>query len=171
MRGLLVGRFQPFHLGHLSVVRHLRKQRPDEALILGVGSAQDSYTLDNPFTAAERQEMIARALGTKSFSGWTTVPIPDIHRHALWVAHVAELVPKFERVYTNNPLTRTLFEAAGYQVEATPLFDRERFEGSSIRRLLREGNLGWRECVPPAVADYLVELKATERLRSIAPVS
>ncbi|MCI4321093.1 MAG: nicotinamide-nucleotide adenylyltransferase [Thermoplasmata archaeon] len=171
MRGLLVGRFQPFHLGHLSVVRRLRTQRPDESLLLGVGSAQASYTLDNPFTAAERQEMIVRALETERISGWTAVPIPDIHRHALWVAHVAELVPKFERVYTNNPLTRTLFERAGFEVEATPMFDRERFEGSSIRRLLREGSEGWRDGVPPAVAEYLVELKATERLRAIAPVS
>jgi nicotinamide-nucleotide adenylyltransferase len=171
VRGLLVGRFQPFHLGHLAVVRHLRKQHPDESIVLGVGSAQASYTMDNPFTAAERQEMIARALEPKKLLGWTAVPIPDIHRHALWVAHVAELVPRFERVYTNNPLTRTLFERGGYEVEATPMFDREHFEGSAIRRLLREGNDAWKECVPPPIAEYLVELKATERLRAIAPVS
>jgi nicotinamide-nucleotide adenylyltransferase len=171
VRGLLVGRFQPFHLGHLAVVRHLKRVRPDEPLVLGVGSAADSYTSENPFTAAERQEMIARALEAKRITGWVAVPIPDIHRHALWVAHVAELVPPFRRVYTNNPLTRTLFARAGYEVEDTPMFDRERFEGTAIRRQIREADGGWKTCVPPAVAEYLDELKATDRLRTVSPIS
>ncbi|HKV90608.1 MAG TPA: nicotinamide-nucleotide adenylyltransferase [Thermoplasmata archaeon] len=171
MRGLLVGRFQPFHLGHLAVIRQIQRQRPEEPLILGIGSAGDAYTADNPFTAAERHEMISRALAAKNVSGWVAVPIPDIHRHALWVAHVAELAPPFGRVYTNNPLTRTLFERAGFMVEATPMFDRDRFEGTKIRALLREGSAGWRECVPPAVAEYLTELKASERLRAVSPAT
>ena len=168
MRGLLVGRFQPFHLGHLKVVRHVRKTRPEESLVLGIGSAEDAYTLENPFTAAERHEMIARALEEEKLSDWVTVPIPDIHRHALWVAHVAELAPTFQRVYTNNPLTKLLFEKAGYEVEATPIFDRARYEGTTIRRMIREPGRGWRARLPPAVAGYLEELNAPDRLRALA---
>ncbi len=62
MRGLLVGRFQPFHHGHLAVVREVRAKRPDEELILGIGSAQESFTWKNPFTSGERMEMVSRAL-------------------------------------------------------------------------------------------------------------
>jgi nicotinamide-nucleotide adenylyltransferase len=171
VRGLLVGRFQPFHAGHVAVVQHLKARRPDEPLILGIGSAEESYTPDNPFTAAERFEMISRALEAAHVSGWLAVPIPDIHRHALWAAHVAELLPPFDRVYTNNPLTRTLFERAGYAVEGTPMFERERFEGTSIRRLVRENAPEWRQRVPPPVATYLDELKATDRLRLFPPSS
>lgn len=166
MRGLLVGRFQPFHLGHLAVVRHIQHERPSEPLVLGIGSAGEAYTPDNPFTAAERFEMISRALEADKITGWLAVPIPDIHRHSLWVAHVEELVPPFARVYTNNPLTRTLFEKADYTVEATPMFDRERSEGAAIRRMMREDAPGWRERVPASVAAYLDGLRATERLRS-----
>ncbi|HEV8049171.1 MAG TPA: nicotinamide-nucleotide adenylyltransferase [Thermoplasmata archaeon] len=168
MRGLLVGRFQPFHLGHVAVVRHLRTERPDETLILGIGSAEESYTFSNPFTAAERYEMIARSLKAEHLEGWVAVPIPDIHRHALWVAHVVELLPTFERVYTNNPLTRTLFERGGFEVESPPVFDREKFEGTAIRRLLREGTDAWSERVPTPVAAYLRSLPATDRLRALA---
>lgn len=166
MRGLLVGRFQPFHRGHLAVVRQVQKQHPDETLILAIGSSEDSYTPENPFTAAERHEMIARALSARRISGWVTIPVPDIHRHALWVPHVAELVPPFERVYTNNPLTRALFERAGYEVESTPLFDREQYEGRTIRALIRAGDAAWRKRVPPPVAEYLDALKATDRLQA-----
>lgn len=167
MRGLLVGRFQPFHLGHLAVVRHVRRERPDDPLILGIGSAAEAYTAENPFTAAERFEMISRALEAEKISGWLTVPIPDIHRHSLWVAHVAELVPPFSRVYTNNPLTRTLFERGGYTVESTPMFDRDRLEGAAIRRLLRDEASGWRDRLPGPVAAYLDEVHAADRLRTV----
>jgi nicotinamide-nucleotide adenylyltransferase len=169
VRGLLVGRFQPFHRGHVAVVRHLTHERPNEPLILGIGSAAESYTPDNPFTAAERFQMISLALGEENLANWIAVPIPDIHRHALWVAHVKELVPPFDRVYTNNPLTRTLFEAGGYAVEATPMFERKKFEGTAIREMIRDGTIGWQDRVSPTVANYLEGLHATDRLSSFGP--
>jgi nicotinamide-nucleotide adenylyltransferase len=169
VRGLLVGRFQPFHSGHVAVVRHLKQERPAEPLILGIGSAEEAYTIDNPFTAAERYEMISRSLDEAKVGGWVAIPIPDIHRHSLWVAHVEELLPPFGRVYTNNPLTKSLFERGEYPVEATPLFERARFEGTAIRRMIRDDTPGWRDRVPPTVAAYLDDLGATERLKGLAP--
>lgn len=167
MRGLLVGRFQPFHRGHLEVLRHLERAHPGDSGILGVGSAQESYTLENPFTASERQEMIGRALREAGLAAWSTVPLPDIHRHALWVAHVRELVPPFDRVYTNNPLTRLLFEREHVAVESTPLFERETFQGTRIRTVIAEGG-PWRPMVPDAVAHYLDAIDGPARVRLLA---
>ncbi len=167
MRGLLVGRFQPFHRGHLSVVREIRTLRPEEPLLLGLGSAQASYTWENPFTAGERTEMIARALAEAGLTGVTTVPLVDIDRHALWVAHVESLLPPFDRVYTNNPLTRLLFERAGYVVEGPPMFERERYEGARIRSRMAAGE-EWSDLVPPATASYLESIRAAHRLRQLA---
>lgn len=169
-RGLLVGRFQPFHLGHLSLVRSIRSARPDEELLLAIGSSQESYTRENPFTASERFEMITLALRGAGLTGVLAVPLPDIHRHALWVAHAEELLPSFRRVYTNNPLTRILFTRSGYPVESPELVQRERFEGRTIRALLASG-AGWEDRVPPEVAHQLRELNAGARLRQIAEAS
>ncbi len=163
MRGLLVGRFQPFHEGHLAVVRELRAARPDDELILGVGSAQESYTWTNPFSSRERLEMISRALGEARVDRVLAIPIPDIQRHALWVRYVESLVPPFGRVYTNNPLTRLLFEEGGYSVEGPTLVDRARFEGATVRARLAEDR-EWTALVPPAVARYLDEIRAPARL-------
>lgn len=167
LRGLLIGRFQPFHRGHLGLVQEIRRVHPEQYLLLGIGSAQASYTIENPFTAGERFEMIDRALREAGVSDCVPVPITDIDRHALWVAHVASLVPPFETVYTNNPLTRTLFERSGYRVESPPLVDRSRFEGAQVRAALQNGR-GWQELVPPAVARYLEELRGAERLQLLA---
>jgi nicotinamide-nucleotide adenylyltransferase len=163
VRGLLVGRYQPFHLGHLAVVREIREAHPAAELILGIGSAQESYTWKNPFTAGERIEMVSRALRAAHIDGVLSVPLPDIQRHALWVRYTESLLPPFERVYTNNPLTRLLFEQAGYRVERPKLVDRARFEGETVRDHLARDR-GWRPLVPPTVARYLAELGAPARL-------
>ncbi|HUI38253.1 MAG TPA: nicotinamide-nucleotide adenylyltransferase, partial [Thermoplasmata archaeon] len=130
--------------------------------------SEESYTPENPFTAAERAEMIARAMGEARIPDWISVPIPDLDRHALWVAHVREIVPPFERIYTNNPLTRLLFERDGYAVESTPLFERDSLRGTKIRAAVIE-ELAWRPLVPEAVARYLEETHGIERIRLLGP--
>ncbi len=166
MRGLLVGRFQPFHRGHLATVVAVRQSHPDEPLLLGIGSAQASFTAENPFTAGERAEMIERALTEARVDGTTALPVPDIHQHSQWVAYLQGLLPPFERVYTNNPLTRLLFERDGFRVDAPPLVDRERYQGAVIRRRLVAGE-PWQELVPPAVARYLESIGAADRMQRI----
>jgi nicotinamide-nucleotide adenylyltransferase len=164
VRGLLVGRFQPFHLGHLGVVRVIRAQRPDAPLLLGIGSAEQSYTWKNPFTAGERFEMAVRALGEAELDGVEVIPVADIQRHALWVGYVESLLPPFDRVYTNNPLTRLLFERAGYDVVRPRLIDRRRFEGANVREHLARDR-GWKPLVPPSVGRYLSTIGGPARLK------
>ena len=59
-RGLFVGRFQPFHLGHLDAIEATLERV--EELIIVVGSGEYSHSDKNPFTAGERVEMIRAAL-------------------------------------------------------------------------------------------------------------
>ena len=163
MRGVLIGRFQPFHSGHLEVVRRIRSDRPAAPLVLGVGSAEQSYTWENPFTAGERFEMIEAALREASVDRVAILAVADIQRHALWVRYLEGLLPSFERVYTNNPLTRLLFERAGYLVESPRLIQRSRFEGLRLRVRLADG-LPLQDRVPPAVGRYLESIDAASRL-------
>jgi nicotinamide-nucleotide adenylyltransferase len=167
-RGLLVGRFQPFHLGHLGVVRAIRTAFPEEELVLAIGSTRTSYTWENPFTAGERWEMTQRALNEAKIDGVLLQGLPDIHRHALWVAHAEASLPSFRRVHTNNPLTQLLFERAGYPVEAPILVDRARFEGRLLRLQLAEDG-PWPAGVPRPVAEYLRSIGAPARLRLLRP--
>ena len=45
--GLFIGRFQPFHKGHESIVRKMLEEC--EKVIIAIGSAQESGTVANPF--------------------------------------------------------------------------------------------------------------------------
>ena len=54
MRGLMMGRFQPFHLGHLELVKQILDDC-DEVIIALTGS-QFNYIEKDPFTSGERIE-------------------------------------------------------------------------------------------------------------------
>ena len=129
-RGVLVGRFQPFHFGHLSVLKYAL-ERVDE-VILVIGSPQLSHSIDNPFTAGERLFMLKKALHEAEVKTerYYIVHAPDVHNNAIWVAFLVSLCPPFHIVYSNNPLVKRLFCEAGFQVEETPLFNREKFSAT-----------------------------------------
>jgi nicotinamide-nucleotide adenylyltransferase len=163
---LLIGRFQPFHKGHLEVVRSIAKKC--DSLIIGIGSAQYSHTVENPFTAGERHLMISRALKDEGLEEYFLVPIVDINRYAVWVSHVLSLVPPFEVVFTNNNLTRRLFSEASYQVRDSPMFNRELYSGTEIRRRMASGQ-DWKDLVPPAVAKVIGDIDGVGRVRDLGP--
>jgi nicotinamide-nucleotide adenylyltransferase len=163
---LLIGRFQPFHKGHLQVVRSIAKKC--DSLIIGIGSAQYSHTFENPFTAGERHLMISRALKDEGMKEYFLVPIVDINRYAVWVSHVVSLVPPFEVVFSNNNLTRRLFSEAKYEVRDSPMFNREIYSGTEIRRRMSIGE-EWIDLVPPAVAKVIGDIDGVNRIRDLAP--
>ncbi len=159
---LFVGRFQPFHLGHLDMVRRIVQAHGE--ILIGIGSAQYSHTRENPFTAGERYEMVKRALEADGIDDFHIVPIPDTHVHSIWVSHVVSLVPKFDVVYTNSPLVVRLFRERGFEVRELPLFKREAFAGTQIRKRIYEGG-EWTSLLPKEVAAYILEIDGPQRIR------
>ncbi len=165
-RGLFIGRFQPPHVGHLSAIRNILRECDE--LIIVIGSAQFSYTFKNPFTSGERIEMIRLMIREEGLplDKVIIVPIPDIGEHSLWVSRVKTFVPKFDIVYSNNPLVQRLFNDSGYQVKPIQLYRREEVIGTSIRRKMVEDK-DWREYVPRIVAEYIESINGVERIKQI----
>ena len=164
MRGFYIGRFQPYHNGHHRMVQEIAGE-VDE-LVLGIGSAGDSHTLKNPFTAGERIMMVAKSV--KDFDLVTyAVPIEDLDRNSVWVSHVQSMSPAFEVAYSNNPLVIQLFREAGVEVRESPMFNREVLEGTEIREKMVDDE-GWRDLVPPAVVEVIEEIDGIERIRRVS---
>jgi nicotinamide-nucleotide adenylyltransferase len=166
MRGLYIGRFQPYHLGHEAVLQEI-SQEMDE-IVIAIGSAQESHTLYNPFTAGERTEMIYSALrDTDLLSRCFVIPVQDINRNSVWVSHLQSMVPRFDVVYSNNPLVATLFSEVGVAVKKPPMCRRDLYSGTVIRKLMREGG-DWRCLVPDTVAALITKIGGVERLSSVS---
>lgn len=163
-RGLYIGRFQPFHNGHQAVINGIADE-VDE-LIIGIGSADSSHTLTDPFTAGERLLMITRSCAHLKIP-YYVIPIEDVKRNALWVAHVQSMTPPFDIVYTSNPLVIQLFREAGIAVRSPPMFLREALSGTVIRAKMLAG-CGYEEFLPGETVSVIEEINGIGRMQQIA---
>ena len=165
-RGLFVGRFQPFHLGHLAAIKDVLKEV--EELVIVIGSAQYSHNINNPFTAGERLIMVRKALEEAGidYSRVWVVPVPDAHLHMMWVSALEGYTPSFSVVYSNEPLTRRLFIEAGYKVTPIRFHERKLYSSTEIRERMLTGK-SWEKLVPKSVAAFIKEIDGVNRLRDL----
>lgn len=161
------GSFQPFHNGHLIVLRGMAKVC--ERIVVGIGSAQASGTAEHPFSAAERREMIQRSLQALNLipsHDISFVDLPDIKGNdEAWVKQCRELVQaEIAAIWTGKDEVKACFETAGLPVKTIKPVPG--ISTADVRRRVAAGE-DWKELVPADVADYLVEIGGIERLRKL----
>lgn len=163
----MIGRFQPFHLGHLELVRQILKEN-DEIIIL-IGSSQINYTLKNPFTAGERVWMIRDSLIGSSIdmSKVFLINVTDDENNVRWFSNVQSLSPPFKVLYTGNNFVRTLLKDEPIIIKEPKLVKENLFKGSFIRKLILENDSKWQDLVPGSVKKTIREIHAVERIRNI----
>jgi nicotinamide-nucleotide adenylyltransferase len=148
--GLYIGKFQPFHNGHLSVITHVAPSF--HKLIIAIGSSQYGGSKDQPFYASDRRRMISGALADQKIDNCEVIEIPDIHDAERWVDHVRQYA-KFDVVFTGNEQVRQLFEAKSIEVKPVPFLPG--VTGTLVRQKLANGDSDWQKLVPPATADVI----------------
>jgi nicotinamide-nucleotide adenylyltransferase len=167
VRGLMVGRMQPIHKGHMDVVKRILDE-VDE-VVIGIGSAQLSHTIKDPFTAGERTMMISKALTEYGIPAnqYYIIPIQDVACNSLWVAQVKMLTPPFEVIYSGNSLVQRLFIESGHKVSTPPLFNREIYSGTEVRKRMVEGN-DWESLIPNSVVGVIEEIEGITRIKHLS---
>jgi nicotinamide-nucleotide adenylyltransferase len=164
VRTLVIGRFQPFHLGHLHIVLEADDQADE--VIVAIAAAADYGTFENPFTAQERGEMIALALDAVGIGPYRIVEVPDIHDPPRWARYVMSVVPAFDLVVAHNADTLDLFDAEGVPTRRATPYRMDEISGTRVRRLMLEGG-EWEGLVPATVAEYLHRIDGASRVRRI----
>jgi nicotinamide-nucleotide adenylyltransferase len=160
-RGIFIGRFQPFHKGHLHVIDEMDKAKDLEEIIIGIGTAQIGHTSYNPFTSDEREKMIRKSVGLKK--PYYVVKINDINDYPKWVSYVESLCPKFDVIYAGNTIVKELFEEKGYEVRSP----RENYICATEIRQLMLINGNWKDYVPKGTIDVIDDIDGVGRLRSV----
>ncbi|MFX1298840.1 MAG: nicotinamide-nucleotide adenylyltransferase [Promethearchaeota archaeon] len=165
-RGLMIGRFQPFHLGHLKGIQQILEE-VDELIIL-IGSAQYSHSFNNPFTAGERIEMVKAALAENQIDldYCYIIPLMDTNDNRIWVAHLVSSVPKFDVAYSHNALVKRLLTESKISVKSTDYFSREIYSATEVRKRMLN-NENWEELVPKSVASIIKEISGVERIQEV----
>ena len=161
MNGLLIGRFQPFHLGHLEALRFALSKT--DRLWVGLGSSNRPRQESNPFSAEERRQMILSSVDDRTAARIKICPIPDVDDHKKWMALIDEIVPKFDAVFTNDDLTKHMYSMRSTDVIPIPLVNRADLSGINIRHLIAGGQK-WEHLVPDGTRRFLIAADAKRRL-------
>lgn len=173
---LIIGRFQPFHKGHLELVRQVLKE--SDKLIIVIGSSQYNYIFKDPFTAGERIEMIHDTLVYEGIdlSRIHIIPLSNIENNSMWLAYLQSMTPEFNVIYSGNEFVSTLAShSSGYSKKSElnlevrkPIFNKKQmYNGENIRNLIISGKK-WQHLVPKQVIDVIERIDGVKRIRVIS---
>ncbi len=167
MRGLMMGRFQPFHLGHLDLAKQILGECDE--VIIAITSSQFNYLEKDPFTAGERIEMIHNSLKDASLdlSRIFVVSLENQFNVATWASYLKSALPYFDKVYSGNDYVSMLLSDSGMDVIKPIFLDRPRLNATKIRNMIISDD-DWKGLVPNAVYDLLVKINAKNRLTVIS---
>lgn len=148
---LFIGRFQPFHNGHLYSLKKCLEIA--ERVIVVVGSSQEKGTLDNPWSYMARKQMVCSVIQEQ---GWMPrisriVSIPDNPSDQRWLGELRRRAGDFDVVVSNNPWVLSIMREAGYETVESGLHNRYELEGVKIRELMRTEDRGWQVRVPKEI--------------------
>ena len=168
-RGLMLGRFQPFHKGHLALTKQILSEC-DELVII-IGSAQFNFIDKDPFSAGERVLMIHEALkeGGIDLSRCYIIPVANDENNARWLAYLRSMVPPFDVLYSGNDFVKYLARSQDSRIAIEePMFEEiNQYNGTNIRHLMQNGE-PWEHLVPVSVAKVIQQVGGTVRINMLA---
>ena len=169
--GAIVGRFQPFHNGHLQLFLAILSEV--NFLKIGIGSSQYSNTKYNPFSYDERKEFIIQSLRSENISSdrYEIYPLPDLHNMKKWVTQLLDVFGNFNIFYSNNDWICQLIKKSGNNVgDKKHIFDFKRFNGTYIRQMICD-NASIQDLVPRSVIIYLKKIDGIKRVKDLFQIT
>ncbi|CAN5270749.1 bifunctional nicotinamide-nucleotide adenylyltransferase/Nudix hydroxylase [soil metagenome] len=172
--GIVIGRFQPFHLAHQDLIQHSLSLA--EKVIIILGSARSAPDVKNPFTPAMREEII-RACFPKDAEKLIFRAVRDYpYNDHVWTAEVQNIVNQItednEKENAKTAIVGFFKDKSSYYLNLFPQWNFEEFYCSDKRNLslnatqIREkyfsGDEEWQKLVPPKVANYLNAFRETD---------
>jgi nicotinamide-nucleotide adenylyltransferase len=158
--GVLWGRFNPPHKGHLWLVKHCRSKV--DKLTLVIGSAQESGTRRNPFSAAERIRMWRAYLREAKVTGVRIFSQADHQSDAQAVRNLWKLTRGFDVIFTDKSLIRRIIGKRA-RVEGYPRVGG--WSSTKLRRAIVRGER-WERMTGRSVARIIKSLSGEVRIRA-----
>lgn len=150
--GLVIGRFQPFHKGHVYLIREALKIA--DKLIISIGST-NVHDENNPWRFSQIKRMIRLFITNEHLQNKiiSIVAIPDYPSDDVWLKETLKKVGKFDVVIGNNDWVKRIFENTTIPVKKVKHYKRGLYEGYKIRELMRNKKK-WQDRVP----NYIIKL-------------
>jgi pantetheine-phosphate adenylyltransferase len=156
--GLFMGRFQPFHKGHMYALRSAYSSC--KKVVVGIGGAQERGTQRNPIDAKNRIRIIRAALrGSKMKpSRLKFLAVPDFNDNEKWFNYIIRAYPQIDAVFSRNVLVKSIFRGHGIVTVSPAWHDRKRLQATKIRsKIIRD--IPWHDSVPKGAIRAIEENK------------
>lgn len=172
---VLIGRFQPFHLGHLQLAQAALAKA--ERLLLLLGSHQCAPDTRNPWSSAERQEMITAALPPELRDRVRCIPLRDhLYSDNLWITEVQQTLAEASEEGDRVLLVGHQKDHSSSYLNFFPQWDRDdlalqgELHSTAIRQayFLGEPPAVWGKDLPAGVRRWLLAYQQTDRYRWLA---
>jgi len=172
--GVYIGRFQPFHNGHLETIRYaLTKAR---RLIILIGSHDAPFSIRNPWTTDERMSMIRACFSDEERDRIILAELEDFtYNDQKWSARVQEIVSGFNAIYGVGP-GQTKIGITGYDKDNSTYYLKEFPQWESIlapktivvnatdmRDVYFNSGTILTDLLPPSTCEFLLKYKQTSR--------
>ena len=162
-RGMIHGRFQPFHNGHLEYLRGAAER--SEEVFVGITNPDPSHVKpeasdpvrhlpeSNPYTYVERMLMVKAAAADAGLAGERLHVIPfPVNTPEVWDSYVPRDVVQYIRLFSDwGGAKLDRLRSAGFQVVVLDEGAEKELSGADVRAAIREGR-DWEQFVPPGVA-------------------
>ncbi len=159
---LFIGRFQPFHNGHLGAIQKIVETGEVKSLLIGIGSSKQHHTAYNPFTAKEREEMIRSSL--KLEIPYEIKFIPDHPDNDVWTKDLLDNYFDGDLVYSGNSLVQKLLAGVGLEVRIPSPIDNP--SGTEIREMMANEKK-WELFVPDGSNQVLQKIDWKKRIKEV----
>jgi len=145
--GLFIGRFQPFHKGHMHALRYALSSC--DRVVIGIGSSQEHGTDDNPIPADKRERIIRAALRGSGIASRRValMRIPDFGDNEAWFRYIMKERKGIEVVFSRTRIVRRIFAGHGIPVIAPAWHRRRTLMATRIREMMKSGKR-WQDRVP-----------------------
>jgi len=164
MTALFVGRFQPFHKGHLAAIKWILEK--EGKIFIVIGSNEVLLTKKNPFRFSERKKMIEGALEKEKIKNFKIFRMHDYNDDVFWAKKVlktTKINSKTAEIYTMNLWTENCFKKIGIKTKSHPIFC-DKLCGTKIRKKIKDGGK-WKNLVPKPVFNLLEKINCEKRIK------
>ena len=168
---VFIGRFQPFHLAHMQTI--LIALQHSQQVILALGSAQDQRNIKNPFTAAEREQMILSNFSAADQQRIKFVHVIDVYDDAKWVALTKSQVNTQLKPNSNVGLIGHFKDDSSYYLRLFPEWQmveldslKDSISATPLREAYYRGDIQT-EFFPQGTVQFLDEFQQTQTYQQL----
>lgn len=146
---IFIGRFQPFHKGHLDAIKQILKKH--KSILIIIGSAQIKRTEKNPFSYIERKKILQKILNFEKIN-YKIISLNDYKKDITWINKL--MIYKKNQFYSSNEYVVNLLNKYNFKVKKVNF--NIKISAMKIRSYIKNNDETWKKYIPNLLIEDMI---------------